>query len=354
MLKEKGGVVGILGPSPRGIEGPIRVGRFDQFQRQAGEIEQAAPGSFWAGHAACHCFMNGVARVVFSGVQEPEVPRSWLGALSRLFLDEEPGLELLIIPGIEDPDLSAQLLGRFLASTDSAASYGHREPPTLWLDAPDHASVDEILRYAERIGADGERVRLATPRISVISPGRRSYERLPASCLIAPLALGLADALGAVHDLDGPEAALDIDDLGRLQAAGCGVLAPRGKRQQLAAAFSLERPRAPDLSPHAPELLSEPLPSNFAGVSARLEEDLEAATRDLSGAGLRGGALRAAALREARAVLSGYKARGEIAGFVARCDEETCAGAEGEPVVEVHLNFPKRVSQVRLELRPKP
>jgi hypothetical protein len=279
--------------------------------------------------------MNGVSRVAWAGVRAPADPDAWGPAVTRLLDAFEPAV--VAAPGLIEP-AAARALG--LAFLARVARLGDREPPTLWLDAPDRRDAAGVLAHAEAVGADGERVRVAVPWVPTLTPGRRQYERLPATCLLGPLALGTARELKGVSE---PESPFSLDDLARLEAAGVGVLAPAGPRRLVGAAFPLERPKAPPLP-------GAPVPPDFDEAAARLEVELDELAVRLQHQGLQGPSLQKALVREAASLLGGLKARGEIAGFAVRCDESTGWSADGRPVVEVGLALPRRVEQVVLRV----
>ena len=328
--------LGLLGVCPRGVEGPAAFDTFARLQQHLGELEAAAPGSYPVAHAACAAFMNGVPRAAFAGVVAPAEPASWAVAAVRLIDAFEPAL--LAAPGLVDAAATRRLVQAFVERTDRIQG---REPPVLWLDAPDRAGADAVLAHAQAVSADGERVRVAVPFVPTLSPGRRQYERLPATCLVAPLALGAAHELKGVSE---PEAPFDLDQLARLEQAGVGVLAPVGPRRLVGAAFALERPRVPPLGP-------EPgLPPDFEATAAALEAELDDLATRLQHQGLQGPSLQKALARDAGALLAGYRARGVIAGYAVRCDESTGTTAGGAPVLEIGLAVPRRVQQVVLRV----
>jgi len=328
--------LGLLGTCPKGVQGPAAFDTFARFQEHLGELEAAPAGSYPVAHAACSAFMNGLPRVAFAGVVDPARPEAWAEAVTRLFDAWEP--TLVAAPGLVDPALVRPLVTAFAGRV---ARLSGREPPVLWLDVPDRAGAAAVLAHATAVGADGEGVRVAAPWVPTLTPGRRQYERLPATCLVAPLALGLVGALKGVSE---PEPPYSLDDLARLEAAGAAVLAAVGPRRLVGAAFALERPKVPPLGPQAP------VPPGFDEAAATIERELDDLSVTLQHQGLKGPSLWKSLVREATTLLNGYKARGVIAGFVVRCDESTGSTAEGHPVVEVGLAVPSRVEQVVLHV----
>lgn len=329
--------LGLIGACPKGVQGPAAFDAFARFQQHLGELEAVPAGSYPVAHAACSAFMNGVPRVAFAGVDDAGRPEAWAQAVTRLFDAWEPAL--VAAPGLVDPALARALVAAFAAR---AQRLRDREPPALWLDAPDRAGASAVLAHAIAVGADGEGVRVAAPWIPTLTPGRRQYERLPATCLLAPLALGCAGELKGVSE---PESPFSLDELARLEAAGVGVLASVGPRRLVGAAFRLERSKVPPFG--APS----DTPPDFDEAATAIERELDELSVHLQHQGLQGPSLWRSLVREASTLLNGYKARGVIAGFVVRCDESTGCTPDGHPVVEVGLAVPRRVEQVVLHVR---
>lgn len=328
--------LGLLGACPRQVQGPAAFDTFARFQHHLGELEAVAAGSYPVAHAACSAFMNGLPRVAFAGVVDLARPEAWAEAVTRLVDAWEPAL--VAAPGLVDPGLVRPLVAAFAAR---AARLQDREPPVLWLDAPDRADAAAVLAHAAAVGADGEGVRVAAPWVPTLTPGRRQYERLPPTCLLAPLALGLATELKGVSE---PEAPFPLDDLAHLEAAGAGILAAQGPRRLVGGAFSLVRPKAPPMGP------ATNVPPGFDDAASAIERELDDLSVTLQRQGLKGPSLWKSLVREGSTLLNGYKARGVIAGFVLRCDESTGSTPEGHPVVEVGLAVPSRVEQVVLRV----
>jgi hypothetical protein len=331
-LAPNGGVLGIVGTSPRGLQGPFRADRWARFQEHAGELE-SAPAGWWAGHAACQAFLNGVSRVEFAGVTGVADAAAMADAAQRL-LAAAP-LDALVLPGLTDPVGAGRVVAGFSRWQKSCGVPVSGFSPTLWLDAP-AGDVDSILAHRAALDGDPDTVRLVVPAVPTLSPGRRQYERLPASCLVAPLSFGCAAALRGVHE---PESPYGPDELAALHAARVAVLVPSGVRRQVAAAFPLPIPKVPPLGP------AEPVPDELLVVSERIQAALDQALVDDRAAATS----RPTAARLARAVLERFKSGGEIAGFTVRCDEETCEGSD-RPVVEVGLVFPQRVREVKIRM----
>jgi len=308
--------VGILGDSPNGVVGPLRAGRFDRFQEQVGWLEAVRAGEYLAGHAACHALMNGVDRVVFAGLGEAATPEEVGQAVHRL-RDLGP-LDLVVAPGLVEPSLARTL-------AEAVRAGGSR----LWLDAPPGADVEAVLTHAAAV-ADGDHVRVVSPRVPTITPGRRQLEPLPATCLVAPLHLGTRPRLRGVHECPAPPGP---DARRALEEAGCGLLEAVGRRRLVRLAFP------------APLCHREDTPAP-SGPEARLE----ALLRDACALCLDGGPSNPTLWRRLeRAVtsrLEELRRRGEVTAYVVRCDEETCGGVGGSPVVEVVVRLPSRVREV--------
>jgi hypothetical protein len=333
------GVVGIVGPVLREVAGPRRFGRFADFQRHAGEMEAAPVGGYRAGHAACHALMNGVSRVVLGPVEDDGRARPLAEAVARLMADQP--VDILVVPGLVDPPLVRAVVEAF---GDAAVGHGPGPAgrlPTLWLDAPDGSQADDVLEYRRSLGGDARRVRVVMPHVPTITPGRRQWERLPPSCLVAPLHLGTTPYLRGVHEADDFQ---DIEAARRLHRAGCGLLVPVGVRRAVRLAFPLPMPpprseddRAPDDEPTDP-LVAELRPA-LADACAPL---LDGAPNTPS--------LWKSLERTCASVLMAYVKSDAIAGFVVRCDPDTNEGSPDNPVVEVILKRHRPVRDVVVRL----
>ena len=303
-------MLAIIGRVPSEFTGAVRVSDFRQFQKIAGQLESASGDQYPALHAVCHAVMNGCSPVLFLGVAD----------LSSLPVDLDPiraeaRFELVTAPGLTDLEAI------------TALSAGLEPGETLWVDAARGSDPTKLQR------ALGDRARVAAPWVATISPGRRSPEALPPTCLIGPLLLGSASTLRGVHD---PPRRLDASVRAALEAGGGALLEATGRRRQVGLAF----PR-PETSP--------------APTTPTLEGEIRDALLELCAPLVAGEPnsprLWAIVEREGRALLSRIQRSGRISGFHLRCDEETNMDAdEGELGVEVIIETPQRVRQVIIRL----
>ncbi|MGM0576202.1 MAG: hypothetical protein ACQEXJ_10780 [Myxococcota bacterium] len=312
--------LGIVGAAPRSVRGPVRATSFRVFQRLVGELE-AAP--YLAGHAACHALMNGVERVLFAGVGDPDDAEDVDSAVRRLLATDE--VTCLVAPDVTEPAVLRRVVETW-ATADV-------DPGCLWLDAPEGATPEEVVEWRADLGGDPERVRVATPWIPTHSPGTRAVETLPPSCLVPALHLGSATTLRGVHDAPGPP---PTDDVERLRDAGCGLLVPRGRRREVALAFPPPLPT--DRAPTPP-------PDPVA-------EAVREATRDLALTAPNGPALWSSLERSARGALERLRRRGVLSTFHVRCDQETHEGHPDAPVLEVRVRYPRRVHEIVIRVEP--
>jgi hypothetical protein len=322
-MESRRGVLGVIGTSPKGLRGPAAFGRFDAFQAAAGDFETSA--GFLAGHAVCHALMNGITRVVFCGTADLADPEAVRDALRRLIGTGEP--EVVVAPGLGTPVVES------LVPVFERASQGFEPRPVLWLDGPDRADVVGIQAFRDRLGGDPDVVRVVVPHVPTISPGRRSAERLPPTCLIAPLFLGTAPFLKGVHEID---SVLGPDDREILRACGCGLLETAGPRRLVRLAFPA--PRVPEEAADGPAPEDDP--------EARVRRAVASAIEPLIDGAVNGPALWRSIERVARGVLDGFKRQGIVEAFVARCDADTNEGSPSAPVLEVVVRLPKRVREV--------
>ncbi len=327
--------VGIVGTSPCDARGVRRFARFADVQRVLGELEAVRPGTFPAGHAACHALMNGVPRVVFHGVGD--VAREAPGAVQTLVRGGE--VALIVVPGLQATEVTGAVVSAFEAERRLAGASAAGSDVTLWLDTPAGVPLRELAQQRRDAAQASWAVRYVVPPVRTISPGCRAFESLPATCLVAPLALGCTAALRGVHEIDAP---CDAELRRELVAAGCGVLEARGLRRLVHLAAAL--PVLPSTEP--------PPVEGAEGLSARIEAALEDACRGMGDGPAPGPALWKSLERQAQAVLARFQQAGDIEAFVARCDADTNEGALAGPVVEVLVRLPRRVRSVVVRLAP--
>jgi hypothetical protein len=316
-------MIGIIGESPIGHLGILRAGNFAKFQNHVGRLEEHGPEQFPAGYAVGHALMNDVAGVLFYGVENARHPGQLREAVRDLAT--QSGLRMLVVPGLTDEVVVEELIA---AVGDFAARL------TLWLDPPVDSLPDDVVAFRSRLSGNRQSVRVAWPWVPTVSPGRRTSEELPPSCLIGPLYVGSVKRLQGAHELGLPPAPA-VKSM--LKAARCGLLVRTGKRRLIALDF--------------PDPIGRP-----AGESdpLTLDEKIEAALDDISArklaAGLRGKSLWKNIERESRPVMLGFQRRGEILSYRLQCDEETNQGEPAGVHIEVWYNTPRRVAEVILKI----
>ena len=239
--------IAIIGTSPQGILGPVRVKSFKAFKRHIGELEQAPPQGFLAANAAVHAFMNGAQSILFSGLQNGDLE----AALQRLAKNHPAA--------IVAPELSPEESLSLLAACRRTLG----PKPVLVFSPPERASVKQMIACSQGTQKDSQVVWVA-PAIVTTSPGRRAPEVLPASTLAAPSILGMASTLRGVHELSRD---FNYDQRERLKEAGYGLFEAHGKRRVLSL-----RMRRPNPRYEAPIEDAGPI-----GLEAELAAQIEAA-----------------------------------------------------------------------------
>jgi hypothetical protein len=304
-----------------------------------GELESAPPGEYLAAHAACHGFMNGVDRIAFFGPRDLDGNGAGdegddIAHAAHRLLREGGPIDLLVAPGLLDPPACRALVRTFLdwheSAPEAVAETG--APVMLWLDAPRGADVADAIAHREAVGGDRELVKLAVPWVETHTPGRRTFEPLPPSCLIAPLYLGTAATLKGAHTL---ERRLTYSEQEDLRQSGLGFLVSEGRRRRVRLAFPTPRPRRQSVAEVEP-----------TDLRSRIERALREVCEPLLDGRRNGPALWKTIERQLRAVLVRYQQRGEITAFVCRCDEETNQGLLDGVGVEVFVKVPTRVKEL--------
>ncbi len=335
-------ILAILQTLPLHPEHVIRTDTFAKFQRFCGMLEQQ---SYYAGHAACHATMNGIERTLAADADVSNIA-SVTHATESLF--EAGPFDALVLPGVTDPDIQKHICDLCQNHLDD---FDFR----LFLDAPRNADTAEILK---RQNALPRFATYAWPWISTVTPGRRSAEFLPPSCLIAPLALGTANYLRGVHDME------SHDDLAvTLHEKGVEVMI--NKIVQRRTVVSRMAPEVPKTKPNDEIInqfieiadpnavqMTDPIQDKIDRDEASIEAALLDQINRRCDAILRQGPLNNSGLwnalkRTATSVLMDAKSRGLITQYHVRCDEETASwGTPTTPVVEIIIGFPKRVKQL--------
>jgi hypothetical protein len=329
----------VVSASPSGWRGVARFGRFADFQRQVGELGAPEAQGWWGGHAVCHALMNGVARVVYVGVAADDL-RDPARACAALTQAAGAGpLDGAAIPGDWGLSWAQAVAARW---PEVCARGGWSERARLWLDAPDDAHAGPsapqgVLRFAQALTHPE-----AAPSVSVVgpwvptqSPGCWREARLPGSCLVGPLWLGVASHLRGAHGLPA-ERRLDPATQAAFEAAGAGWLWAAGAR----ALVRLQTPA--------------PLPPEVISVPVTLDERIRAALEEATAQALTQGAAQGPRLwkqleRRAYSALMAFAAAGELVAFDVRCDADTNDGS-AQPVIAVHYKTPARVQRLSIRL----
>jgi hypothetical protein len=309
----------------------VAATRWDQFQKQAGFLEAAPLGTYWPGHAACHAFLNGLPRVVAAPLEgPPDEPASWTRALTRV-LGAFP-VAALVAPGLRSPAAQQALIDTFL----SAGARGG----TLWLDGPAGATPAALVAHRRALRPEDPRVRCVGPDVPTLTPGRRVLERVPATCLVAALGLGVTPALRGAH---APEWTPKAGQLDLIAGVPVDLLVPRGRRKLVALAAGLA---GADITP---AVVPAPPPLTLEAV---VSQTLEAALLTLEASTLRGVALAKAAERNARGALTRLVERGLITRFRVEADPPDARSSVEGLALQVWISTPKRVRHFTLRMQP--
>ena len=347
----------------------IRTDSFAKFQHLCGMIEQT---SYLAAHASCHATMNGASRTLAGDADITDI-HSIQNALELVF--REGPFHALVIPGLTDFNLQTQACAYCQMHS---GEFQFR----LFLDPPRGTSAEKIVEMQKALPSFAS---FAWPWVSTITPGRRSAEWLPPSSLIAPLALSKTQNLRGVHELDG----FSTDDAAYLNENGVEVMrnmtvnrrqvigrmppVAQGTPSMARRELNIPDPCVPHTlglsnnmrarldvyvaEPTLPSILADTLnptapqqDSEQAAIEARILEEVDARCADVLKHRPRNDAMLWSTLqRTAIAVLNQAQAKGWIKHYKVRCDEETAEwGSPTEPVVEILLEFPKRVKQIKL------
>ncbi len=337
----------ILQSIPKHPRRAVRTDSFAKFQILCGMIEQE---SYLAAHAACHATMNGIARTIAldTDLSDPDALRQHA---DRIF-DEAP-FDALVIPGLTDFDLQKDICRIVERHADS--------PTRVFFDPPRSIDIDDLVDRQKDLP---EFAAFAWPWIATLTPGRRSMEWLPPSCLIAPLALGCATFLKGVHDIEniesGDEAFLDehrvevicVKKNGRRPVLGRFRETPSHEPVHEDFNQFVEIPGFKRLDPDGPE----PRDVDEAAVEMRLRREIDFRCMDIIRQyGKNDRSLWAALVRTVTSVLMDARQRRDIVKFHVRCDEETASwGTPTIPVVEIIIEYPKRVKGIRFRMNNKP
>ncbi|MFA5624195.1 MAG: hypothetical protein WC966_03925 [Bradymonadales bacterium] len=341
----------IIGDCPKDVKRTVRVSSFSQFQRICGELES---DSYLAGHAACHATMNGFDRVLFS---KADIASLEAVLVSLRELVAQGSFDILVIPGLVDFEAQARVCDELSAL----------EPQfyfRLLLDLPQDVGFEDAI---ERQSKAALWLKYVMPWVLTHSPGRRSEEWLPASAVAGALIARLRESLRGVHAL----ADWSREDAAYLAEHGVAALYVFGQRAMVglypenvakaparaniahveaSISMPVERIRPMNLADMATDELSalseaEVEVELLSAIDKRCAEIMKQYPRNDK-------SLWQALRRSAEAVLRPAKEKATIKRYFVRCDEETASwGTPTSPVMEILLEFPKRVSQVQIKTR---
>lgn len=333
----------IIQSLPSCPEHVIRTDSFAKFQDLCGLIEQS---SYLAAHAACHASMNGMSRIL--AVHAPISQLDGLiTALDSIF--KAGPWDALVIPGLTDFIFQKEIAAHCLKFSDHFDF-------KLFLDPPKSATPAEIVDHQKSLPRFAC---FAWPWISTVTHGRRSPEWLPPSCVIAPLALGCTDHLRGVHELD------------KISSSDAHIL--RNHDVEVLVNKTIQRRPVIGLFPHESSHSTQPLKSDFVEIplpntepsfsdenavaqnafEIEITQKLHQRCDELIQMYPKNDASLWSALeRTAISILSDAKMRGQILKYHVRCDEETASwGTKEAPVVEVLIEYPKRVKEIHFRMK---
>lgn len=301
--------------------------------------------SYLAGHAACHAVMNGMSRTIASDADISDKASISRG-LERLFAAGP--WECLVIPGLVDAEMQQ-------AVTEMCRKHLDDFDFCVIMDMPRQSDVSEII---SRQKSSPRFVSYAWPWVSTVTPGRRSAEYLPASCLVPALSLGCTRSLRGVHDIS-----IAASDVERLRDAGVQVMHEivENRRRLVGLASPVCAVESDPFMSGVANMPNDGPPRTviaIAGdcpdmaVEVMIREALETQSAALIRQyGKNDISLWGALTRMSISVLNGFRDRGLIKDFRVRCDSETAEwGTPESPVVEVILTYPQRVKSAQFNV----
>ena len=328
-------ITAILQYLPKHPRHAVRTDSFSKFQSVCGMIEQE---SYLAGHAACHAVMNGMSRTVAADADISD-RESVARGLDLLFAAGPWGC--LVIPGLVDAQMQAEVV-------EICRKYLDRFDFCVILDAPRTSDVDELVSRQKRAPRF---VSYAWPWVSTVTPGRRSAEVIPASCLVPPLSLGCTKTLRGVHDIS-----IGLSDVEALREAGVQVMHEviENRRHLVGLAGPGQKVSSDPFMSGVSAMMNDGMPQSVIAIAGECPdmavENMIRTTLEAQSAALirqygkNDISLWGALTRMSISVLNGFRDRGLIKDFRVRCDSETAEwGTPESPVVEVILTYPQRV-----------
>lgn len=315
----------------------IRTGKFSDFQQLCGNFETE---SYLAAHASCHATMNGMERTLAADADISN-KESLKSAIKMIF--ENGPFDALVIPGLTDFALQ-----QFVCSECQihAGTFSF----ILFLDPERNAKPEAIISQQKLLPRFAKYV---FPWISTVTPCRRSAEWLPGSCVIAPLALGKARYLRGVHEL----AAVSPNDMALMAENDIEILMnKREDRRPVVGRYAETnlKTAAPKAFVEVPGVFRDSAPEESIDSDEKAAEDAIARELELRCQEMirqyvtNGPNLWKALERTAISVLTEARSHRLIQNFRVRCDAETASwGTEDKPVVEVLIEYPKRVKEIK-------
>ncbi|MBQ9395837.1 MAG: hypothetical protein IJU23_10050 [Proteobacteria bacterium] len=264
-------------------------------------------------------------------------------AISLIF--ENGPFDALVLPG-----LTNFALQQFVCS--ECQKLAGAFPFVIFLDPERNADAETIISQQKLLPRFAKYV---FPWVSTVTPCRRSAEWLPASCVIAPLALGTARFLRGVHEL----ATLNPNDMAALADNDVEILMnKREDRRPVIGRYAETRlkPSAPQAFVEVPGVFRDPAPQSTGETDEKekaaedqIARELELRCQEMIRQYVTNGPnLWNALERTSISVLTEARSRGLIKNFHVRCDAETASwGTEDKPVVEVLIEYPKRVKEIK-------
>lgn len=333
-------ILAIIQTLPNHPRHVVRTDSFAKFQNICGMLEQT---NYLAAHAACHATMNGISRTLAKDADISD-KASIEQAIAALF--EAGPFDALVIPGLTDDERQKEVCE---CCQNHVSDFEFR----IFLDPPKSAAAADIIAHQKALPRFAS---YCWPWIPTITPGRRSAEVLPPSCLIAPLALGCATWLKGVHDLDN----ISGDDACDLSECDVEVMTVKTiNRRPVIGRFAplkpVAQPRPMQAFVDVPGIFADPKADadRDDGDKTSIETAIQEALREQCNTIIKqypknDASLWSALQRTAISILSGYQSRDLIKAYHVRCDAETASWGTAEaPVVEVLVEYPKRVREIR-------
>ncbi len=337
-------ILAIIQTLPNHPRHVVRTDSFAKFQNICGMLEQT---NYLAAHAACHATMNGISRTLAKDADISD-KASIEQSIDALF-DVGP-FDALVLPGLTDFEIQK-------ATCECCQNHVSDFEFRLFLDPPKSCAAADIIAHQKVLPRFAS---YCWPWISTITPGRRSADVLPPSCLVAPLALGTATWLKGVHDME----QIAGDDACELSECDVEIMTIKTiNRRPVIGRFAplkpVSQPRPMQAFVDVPGIFADPQDDTEPdeGDKSSIESAIQEELHDKCNALIKqypqnDASLWGALQRTAISILSGYQSRGLIKAYHVRCDAETASWGTAEaPVVEVLIEYPKRVREIRFVVK---